>query len=134
MHKLLSEKQLASSPLVRFANGHAYQFISGAVCSEGDMAHARIWRGVATELARWHTTLPVVGPSRGDPHKILDLKPGLWSTAKKWLDAIPAEPRGSATNKAELVEAFEYLTQKLLFGGATPEPMVRSCPLEDVQS
>ena len=124
MHKLLSEKQLSSSPLVRFVNGHAYQFISGIVCSERDMAQPRIWRGVARELARWHATLPVVEPSRDDRQAVLDLEPCIWSTARKWLEAIPSEPRRSRADKSELVEAFEYLAQKLLSGGRAPAPLV----------
>ncbi|SPO06775.1 related to ethanolamine kinase [Cephalotrichum gorgonifer] len=124
IHKLLSEKQLSSSPLVRFANGHAYQFISGIVCQESDMTQEAIWRGVARELARWHATLPVIDLRQDEPQKTLDLDPGVWSTAKKWLDAIPTKSRQSTANKDELEESFEYLKERLLFNGRDPHPLV----------
>ncbi|KAL7769829.1 hypothetical protein ACKLNR_001213 [Fusarium oxysporum f. sp. zingiberi] len=109
VHKLLAERQLSSSPLVRFNNGHAYQFISGQVCSEGDMSETRIFRGVARELARWHATLPIA-----DAKEVLTYKPGVWSTAKKWLDAISKHPHRSKAEIDDLHEKFKYLADNLL--------------------
>lgn len=121
MHKLLAERQLSSSPLVRFNNGHAYQFISGRVCSEGDMSETRIFRGVARELARWHATLPTA-----DAKEVLTYKPGVWSTAKKWLDAISKHPHRSKAEIDDLHEKFKYLADNLLSTDMS-EPLVRRC-------
>ncbi|KAF5253580.1 hypothetical protein FANTH_1507 [Fusarium anthophilum] len=118
VHKLLAERQLSSSPLVRFSNGHAYQFISGRVCSEGDMSETRIFRGVARELARWHATLPTA-----DPKEVLSYKPGVWSTAKKWLDAISKHPHRSQAEIDNLHEKFKYLADTLLSTDVS-EPLV----------
>ncbi|KAG9506298.1 hypothetical protein J7337_003281 [Fusarium musae] len=118
VHKLLAERQLSSSPLVRFSNGHAYQFISGRVCSEGDMSETRIFRGVARELARWHATLPTA-----DPEDVLTYKPGVWSTAKKWLDAISKHPHRSQAEIDDLHEKFKYLADALLSTDVS-EPLV----------
>ncbi|KAF5557272.1 ethanolamine kinase [Fusarium napiforme] len=118
VHKLLAERQLSSSPLVRFSNGHAYQFISGRVCSEGDMSETRIFRGVARELARWHATLPTA-----DPDDVLAYKPGVWSTAKKWLDAISKHAHRSQAEIDDLHEKFKYLADALL-STDTSEPLV----------
>ncbi|KAL9571758.1 hypothetical protein ACKAV7_004082 [Fusarium commune] len=118
VHKLLAERQLSSSPLVRFSNGHAYQFISGRVCSEGDMPETRIFRGVARELARWHATLPTA-----DPKEVLTYKPGVWSTAKKWLDAISKHPHRSKAEIDNLHEKFKYLADALLSTDMS-EPLV----------
>ncbi|KAG5746105.1 hypothetical protein H9Q70_011199 [Fusarium xylarioides] len=118
LHKLLAERQLSSSPLVRFSNGHAYQFISGRVCSEGDMSETRIFRGVARELARWHATLPTA-----DPKEVLTYKPGVWSTAKKWLDAISKHPHRSQAEIDDLHEKFKYLADALLSTDVS-EPLV----------
>ncbi|KAF4979335.1 hypothetical protein FZEAL_4441 [Fusarium zealandicum] len=122
VHKLLSDNDLSSSPLVRFANGHAYQFMPGTACSVDDMSQPSVWRCVARELARWHATLPVVD-SR-DPQESFDYKPSIWSTAKKWLDAIPDEPKRSTANKEVLCEQLQYATQKLLFNNGAPDPLV----------
>ncbi|KAF4340819.1 ethanolamine kinase [Fusarium beomiforme] len=112
VHKLLSERHLSSSPLVRFNNGHAYQFISGRVCSEGDMSETRIFRGVARELARWHATLPAADVS--DPSEVVTYKPGVWSTTKRWLDAIAKHPGRSQAQIDDLHEKFKYLADNLL--------------------
>ncbi|KAL2689184.1 hypothetical protein Neosp_003236 [[Neocosmospora] mangrovei] len=122
VHQLLAEKKLSSSPLVRFANGHAYQFIHGRTCSVSDMANQVIYRGVARELARWHATLPVV--EHKDSQKSLEHEPSVWATAKKWLDAIPSQPKRSKADKALLREQFHYVTGKLLLNDAKPEPLV----------
>lgn len=122
VHKLLAEKRLSSSPLVRFANGHAYEFIPGIPCSEHDMARESVWRGVARELARWHATLPAIDP--GNPQTSFDFEPSIWSTAKRWLDAIPTRPRRSTANKNELREALGCLSEKLLFNRSPPTRMV----------
>lgn len=123
VHKLLAEKNLSSYPLVRFVNGHGYGFIPGVPCSETDFAQERVWRGVARELARWHVTLPRV--RHDDPQKRLDFEPSIWSTAKRWLDAIPAQPRRSTANQNALREGFTFLMGKLLFNHTTPNIMVR---------
>ncbi|EEU37151.1 uncharacterized protein NECHADRAFT_37289 [Fusarium vanettenii 77-13-4] len=122
VHQLLAENKLSSSPLVRFANGHAYQFIHGRTCSVSDMANPVIYRGVARELARWHATLPIVEPK--DPQKGLEHEPSVWATAKKWLDAIPSQPKRSKADKALLREQFHYVTGKLLLNDDKPEPLV----------
>lgn len=125
MHKLLADHQLSSSPLVRFANGHAYQFILGAVCTEEVMSQTEVFRGVARELARWHATLPAIDLQ--DPRKVLGFEPGAWSTAKKWLNAISKHPGRSKTEIDSLHEKFQYLADKLLLTGDVPEPLVRGC-------
>ncbi|KAJ4246520.1 hypothetical protein NW762_013460 [Fusarium torreyae] len=122
VHKLLADHKLSSFPLVRFANGHAYQFISGDVCTEDDMSQTEVFRGVARELARWHATLPSV--DLRDPQKVLDFEPGVWSTAKKWLNAISKHPGRAKTEIDSLHEKFQYLTDKLLLTGNMPEPLV----------
>ncbi|RSM04295.1 hypothetical protein CEP52_006937 [Fusarium oligoseptatum] len=122
VHQLLAENKLSSSPLVRFANGHAYQFIHGKTCSVSDMANPAIYRGVARELARWHATLPIVEPK--DQQSSLEHEPSVWATAKKWLDAIPSQPTRSKADKALLREQFHYVTDKLLLNGDKPEPLV----------
>ncbi|KAL2754134.1 hypothetical protein ACRALDRAFT_1075997 [Sodiomyces alcalophilus JCM 7366] len=122
VHELLSEMQLSSAPLVRFTNGHAYQFIPGNPCSEDGIAQAKIWRAVARELARWHAMLPTVRSE--DPQQSFSYEPCIWSTAKKWLDAILSQPSRSMASKEKLREEFEYLTKKLLFNGSAPEPLV----------
>ncbi|KAF4451562.1 ethanolamine kinase, partial [Fusarium albosuccineum] len=122
VHALLSENQLSSSPLVRFANGHAYQFITGAVCSVRDMAKPRIYRGVARELARWHATLP--SAHFQDPQQSLEFEPSIWSTARRWLDAISSYPGGSPADKERLREQFQYLANRLLLNGYVPDPLV----------
>ncbi|KAF5005858.1 hypothetical protein FDECE_7716 [Fusarium decemcellulare] len=122
VHALLSENQLSSSPLVRFANGHAYQFITGTVCSVRDMAKPRIYRGVARELARWHATLP--SAHFQDPQQSLEFEPSIWSTARRWLDAISSYPGGSPADKERLGEQFQYLANRLLLNGYVPDPLV----------
>ncbi|KAL6361126.1 hypothetical protein LRP88_04588 [Fusarium phalaenopsidis] len=122
VHQLLAENNLSSSPLVRFANGHAYQFINGRTCSVSDMANPVIYRGVAKELARWHATLPIVEPK--DPQSSLEHEPSVWATAKKWLDAIPSQPTRSKADKALLRDQFHYVTGKLLLNDDKPEPLV----------
>ncbi|RSL60553.1 hypothetical protein CEP53_005399 [Fusarium sp. AF-6] len=122
VHQLLAENKLSSSPLVRFANGHAYQFIDGRTCSVSDMANPAIHRGVARELARWHATLPIVEPK--DQQSSLEHQPSVWATAKKWLDAIPSQPTRSKADKALLREQFHYVADKLLLNGDKPEPLV----------
>ncbi|RSL94926.1 hypothetical protein CDV31_014101 [Fusarium ambrosium] len=122
VHQLLAENKLSSSPLVRFANGHAYQFIDGRTCSVSDMANPVIHRRVARELARWHATLPIVEPK--DQQSSLEHEPSVWATAKKWLDAIPSQPKRSKADKALLREQFHYVTDKLLLNGDKPEPLV----------
>ncbi|RTE72682.1 hypothetical protein BHE90_012891 [Fusarium euwallaceae] len=122
VHQLLAENKLSSSPLVRFANGHAYQFIHGKTCSVSDIANPAIYHGVARELARWHATLPIVEPK--DQQSSLEHEPSVWATAKKWLDAIPSQPTRSKADKALLREQFHYVTDKLLLNGDKPEPLV----------
>ncbi|KAK1758190.1 kinase-like domain-containing protein [Echria macrotheca] len=123
VHKFLAEQGLSSSPMVRFTNGHAYDFIPGIPCSEHDVAREEVWRVVARELGRWHTTLPVV--EFDHPQMSFNLEPSIWSTAKKWLDAIPARPQRSTANKDELREGLSYLSEKLLFSRSPPDSMVR---------
>ncbi|KAK4163935.1 kinase-like domain-containing protein [Cladorrhinum sp. PSN259] len=122
VHKLLAEKQLSSFPLVRFLNGHGYEFIPGVPCSDHDIRKERVWRGIARELARWHVTLPAV--THDDPEKILNFESSIWSTAKRWLDAISAQPRRSTATKDSLRDGFAFLTQKLLFSHTIPNTMV----------
>ncbi|KAM6535837.1 hypothetical protein FALCPG4_005371 [Fusarium falciforme] len=122
VHQLLAENKLSSSPLVRFANGHAYQFIHGRTCSVSDMANPVIYRGVARELARWHATLPIVEPK--DPQSSLEHEPSVWATAKKWLDAIPSQPTRSKADKTLLREQFHFLTGQLLLNDDKLEPLV----------
>lgn len=125
VHKLLSERDLSSAPLVRFANGHAYEFIHGGVCSEADMSKTEIFRGVARELARWHALLQPVDLQGS--RKELHFEPSVWSTAKRWLNAISNSPRRSRDEVEELQERFQYLTDKLLPTDVMPEPLVRRC-------
>lgn len=125
MHNLLAQRGLSSWPLVRFANGHAYQFIPGRVCSEGDMSKTEIFRGVARELARWHALLPPVDVQGA--RKELHYEPSVWSTARKWLKAISNGEKRSREEIEGLQEKFQYLTDKLLPTDVMPEPLVRRC-------
>ncbi|RGP80272.1 ethanolamine kinase 1 [Fusarium longipes] len=122
VHKLLAERGLSSAPLVRFTNGHAYQFIPGRVCSEGDMSKTEIFRGVARELARWHALLQPV--ELQGARKELDYEASVWSTAKRWLNAISNSPKRSKAEIERLQEGFHYLTDKLLPTDVMPEPLV----------
>jgi ethanolamine kinase len=122
VHKLLADRGLSSMPLCRFTNGHAYQFIPGSVCSEGDVSKTEIFRGVARELARWHTLLqPVILQGA---RKELDYEASVWSTAKKWLNAISNSSKRSKAEIEDLQEKFQYLTDKLLPTDVMPEPLV----------
>jgi ethanolamine kinase len=127
VHKLLAERGLSPTSLVRFANGHAYQFIPGRVCSEGDMSKTEIFRGVARELARWHALLQPV--ELQGARKELGYEASVWSTAKRWLNAISNSPRQSKAEIEGLQERFQYLTDKLLPTDVMPEPLVRRCIL-----
>ncbi|RGP73876.1 hypothetical protein FSPOR_1570 [Fusarium sporotrichioides] len=122
VHKLLADRGLSSKPLCRFANGHAYQFIPGSVCSEGNVSETEIFRGVARELARWHTLLQSVNLQGA--RKELDYEACVWSTAKKWLNAISNTPGRSKVEIEDLQEKFQYLTDKLLPTDVMPEPLV----------
>ncbi|KAM0244085.1 hypothetical protein ACHAP5_006567 [Fusarium lateritium] len=122
VHKLLADHNLSSSPLVRFANGHAYEFISGLVCSEADMSQTEISRGVARELAKWHATLSLVEVRSAQ--EILSHEPGVWATAKKWLNAISEHPSRSKTEIEALHEKFQYLADQLLPSDDALEPLV----------
>lgn len=88
------------------------------------MSNERVWRGVARELARWHTLLP--GPrsilqervnSLGHPsclpEDILEHQPNVWVTAEKWLHAIP----GDIAVKESLKKEFGYLVERLVPNG-----------------
>lgn len=125
VHKLLADRGLSSMPLCRFSNGHAYQFIPGSVCSEGDVSKTEIFRGVARELARWHALLQPVDLQGA--RKELDYEPSVWSTAKKWLNAISNSSKRSQSEIEQLQERFQYLTDKLLPTDVMPEPLVRRC-------
>ncbi|XXG96699.1 Mitochondrial Translation Optimization [Hypoxylon texense] len=118
-HKILSDHNLAATLLVRFPNGHAYQYVTGTVCSVRDIAKERIWRGVARELARWHAILPRPGltEERG-AHSPLQSEPNVWSTARKWLAALPDDADGDKMLKDSLLEEFEFLKLKLLPNGS----------------
>ncbi|KAF5667803.1 ethanolamine kinase [Fusarium heterosporum] len=122
VHRLLADHGLSSSPLVRFANGHAYQFIHGSVCSEADMSKTEISRGVARELARWHATLSLI--KLRNAQEVLNHEPGVWVTAKKWLDEVSKHPGRSKAEIAALHEKFQYLANHLLPTDKTPEPLV----------
>ncbi|KAJ4129271.1 hypothetical protein NW768_007806 [Fusarium equiseti] len=122
VHKLLAQRGLSSWPLVRFANGHAYQFIPGRVCSEDDMSKTEIFRGVARELAKWHALLQPVDVQGA--RKELHYEPSVWSTARKWLKAISNGEQRSREEIDGLQEKFQYLTEKLLPTDVMPEPLV----------
>ncbi|KAH7251521.1 kinase-like domain-containing protein [Fusarium tricinctum] len=122
VHRLLADHNLSSCPLVRFANGHAYEFISGLVCSEDDMSKTEISRGVARELARWHATLSLVEVRSAQ--EILNHEPGVWATARKWLNAISKHPGQSKTEIEALHERFQYLADQLLPNDDILEPLV----------
>ncbi|KAF7543812.1 hypothetical protein G7Z17_g10437 [Cylindrodendrum hubeiense] len=112
LHKILSDNKLAPSVLVRFSNGHGYQFLDGTPCSVEAIVEEKIWRGVARELARWHAVLPNA-PADG-PDVILKFEPSVWSTAKKWLDALPSETEHQRAQKSQLEAEFDYLIEHLL--------------------
>lgn len=110
-HRLLSDHQLAPSLLVQFLNGHAYRFLPGKACSSKDIAQHKIWHGVARELAKWHTFLPKLAL---DHSTILQQEPNVWSTAKKWINALPTRTQEQLSRKGSLEVEFEYLVQRLL--------------------
>jgi ethanolamine kinase len=76
------------------------------------MSETRIFRGVARELARWHATLPTAKVK--DANEVLNCKQRVWSTAKKWLDAISKHPNRSKAEIDDLHEKFQYLADNLL--------------------
>lgn len=127
-HKILSDHGLAAPLLVRFQNGHAYQYVAGTVCSVRDMAKERIWRGVARELARWHALLPRPDlPEDQGAHSILQYEPTIWSTAKKWLATLPDDTDGDKALKDSLLEEFEFLKHKLLPNSGQQHSLVSQC-------
>lgn len=98
----------------------------GKVCSVQDIATESIWRGVARELARWHTILPV---TRTEPNQqyhvngsglssaLFEARPNIWITAEKWLDAIPEKSFAEeGLRKEDLEKDFRYLVQTLKGG------------------
>ncbi|KAI5458301.1 kinase-like domain-containing protein [Mariannaea sp. PMI_226] len=112
LHKILSDNQLAPDLLVRFSNGHGYAFLDGTACSVEEIAEKRIWCGVARELANWHAVLPVVNVKL--PGDVVDFEPSIWSTAKKWLDALPSNTEKQRAKKKLLHGEFQYLKKTLL--------------------
>ncbi|KAH6877096.1 kinase-like domain-containing protein [Thelonectria olida] len=121
LHSILAKHNLAPSLLLRFANGHAYQFLEGTACSVEDLANERIWRGVAREFANWHAVLPTV--DLGVPDRIVDFEPSIWSTARKWLNALPTETEKQRTKKGLLHDEFQHLVREML-GNGPRDPMV----------
>ncbi|KAK8130609.1 hypothetical protein PG999_002989 [Apiospora kogelbergensis] len=119
-HQLLGRHRLAPSLLFRFANGHAYPFVEGEVCTVSTLAEAHVQRGVAAELARWHTVLPT-GPGGGTASAMLRQEHNVWATAKRWLDAAP----GGLKGKEALRRDFDYLVQRVLkSSGQAPQDLV----------
>ncbi|KAF3312059.1 hypothetical protein TWF173_007553 [Orbilia oligospora] len=116
-HSILSDHNLAPSLLVRFSNGHAYQFLPGKPCPVTGITEEKIWRGVARELAQWHAILPAAKfnfESDNDGVKsVLDHKPNIWSTAKRWLEAIPESTGQEKAQKEMLRSDFEHLVHRL---------------------
>ncbi|KAK6342888.1 hypothetical protein TWF718_008269 [Orbilia javanica] len=108
---------LAPPLLARFHNGHAYRFLPGKPCSVTDITEEVVWRGVARELAQWHAVLPVAKfDSSGDSIGVQDIlkhQPNVWSTAKKWLEAIPAGTEREKNQKELLRNEFEHLVHRL---------------------
>ncbi|OTB09388.1 hypothetical protein M426DRAFT_6662 [Hypoxylon sp. CI-4A] len=125
-HKTLHEHGLAPQLLVRFTNGHAYQYLPGKACTVDSIGIENIWRTVATELARWHSLLPV--EDRSGSQKLGRAEPNEWSTARKWLEAIPAETQQEKNRKGELEADLEYLARKLLPGDDTYDSQARPIP------
>lgn len=119
-HQLLGRHRLAPTLLFRFANGHAYPFVEGEVCTVSTLAEAHVQRGVAAELARWHTVLPT-GPGGGTASAMLRQEHNVWATARRWLDAAPGGPKG----KEALRRDFDYLVQRVLeSSGQAPQGLV----------
>ncbi|KAK6504211.1 hypothetical protein TWF506_002417 [Arthrobotrys conoides] len=116
-HGILSSHNLAPSLLVRFSNGHAYQFLAGKPCPVTGISEEKIWRGVARELARWHAILPAAkfdfDGNNDAVESVLEHKPNVWSTAKRWLEAIPEDTEEDRNQKQKLRGEFEYLVGKL---------------------
>ncbi|KAG8157468.1 hypothetical protein KVR01_012852 [Diaporthe batatas] len=108
-HQKLARHHLAPPLLFRFTNGHAYQFMEGEACSASGITDPLIWRGVAKELARWHTLLPAP-PTNSSTMGPLHQEHNVWATARKWLEAAT----GSATEKEELRLDLDYLVDRVL--------------------
>lgn len=109
-----------------------YHFVDGHVCSEARIRNKHAYAAVAREMARWHSVLPLANIATRDD--AFYMQPGIWATTAKWIDAIPESAKAWGIDKDELWEEFEYLTEKLLDGGAAgapdaTEPMVRTMPL-----
>ncbi|CZT19456.1 related to ethanolamine kinase [Ramularia collo-cygni] len=111
LHKMLSDHGLAPSLLVRFPNGHGYQFLNGTVCSAEDMTTKRVWANVAREMARWHATLPAV--ELDTPERIINFEPSIWSTTRKWLNALSTDTDAQRKRLALLEEEFAYCVNNL---------------------
>ncbi|KAI1179030.1 kinase-like domain-containing protein [Nemania sp. FL0916] len=114
-HAILSAHDLAPRLLCRFLNGHAYQFLAGNVCSADDIREKRIWRGVARELGRLHAVLPTNTDHDQGAQTNSPSGPNIWSTARKWLDAIPSATGPELDQKNILLNDFEFLKSKLLW-------------------
>ncbi|KAH7143475.1 kinase-like domain-containing protein [Dactylonectria macrodidyma] len=121
VHKLLSDNGLAPLPLVRFENGHAYQYLPGTPCSTEAMRDETVWRGVARELARWHVSLPIM--KHDSPEAVIQFEPSIWSTAKKWLHNLPIRTAEQRALKEQLDIEFQHLV-KTLFSSSSPESLV----------
>jgi ethanolamine kinase len=87
------------------------------------MSKTEISRGVARELARWHATLSLVEVRSVE--QVLNHEPGVWATARRWLNALSKYPGRSKTEIEVLHEKFQYLTHQLLPDDKILEPLVR---------
>ncbi|KAK6526710.1 hypothetical protein TWF281_009913 [Arthrobotrys megalospora] len=122
-HDILSHHGFAPPLIVRFLNGHAYGFVPGRVCSATDIADERVWRGVARELAHWHAVLPVVDMDNLN-ESILEHQPNVWSTAKRWLEALPEDTVQHKAQKELLKSEFLDLVGRLQPEDPNSSPLV----------
>ena len=87
------------------------------MCSLGDIQKKDVWRAVAQELARWHALLPRRGrgglsiAQKGRGQTLGE--PSVWSTALKWLDALPHGTDAEQKRKDVLASDFKFLAQRL---------------------
>ena len=76
----LSQLDLCPALYGSFRNGLVYGYIPGSALHAKDLHDDKIWRRVATLLAKWHRVDTVPGNQGG---------PKLFPTLRKWLLEIP---------------------------------------------
>lgn len=111
------------------------------------MTEKQVYLGVAKELARWHTVIPVedfppnpsqtstktaTNGSLTSPHHLIQSlpRPNVFNTAEVWLDAIPSESNAEAELKQQLHKEWDFLT-KTIFTNTNSDKVRKHIPRQD---